>query len=138
MEREDQPGGTLVKILHMATCGPRVLVIDDNEGLAEMLDRYLTGHACRVTAATSGREGLRLAQELVPDAIVLDVMMPDMDGWDVLQRLRVHPRTANIPVIIYSVINDPDLAYSLGATLFLPKPVRRDDVLTALHQLGVV
>jgi len=124
--------------LHMSVYGPTVLVIDDNEGLVELLERYLTGHACRVVAAASGREGLQLAQELNPDAIVLDVMMPEMDGWEVLQMLRTRPQTSAIPVIVCSVFNDPELAYSLGASLFLAKPVRRDDVLNALRELGVV
>lgn len=138
VERKDQPGNVRTLILHMTTHGPAVLVIDDNEGLVELLERYLTGHTCRVVAATSGQEGLQLAQKLVPDAIVLDVMMPGMDGWELLQILRTRPQTANIPAIVCSVFNDPELAYSLGASLFLPKPVSRDSVLTALHQLGVV
>jgi len=115
-----------------------VLVIDDNEGLVELMKRYLTDHACRVVAASDGQEGLRLAQEIEPDAIVLDVMMPGMHGWDVLQRLRNHPRTLDIPVIVCSVITNPELAQALGASLFLPKPVNQDNVLEALHQVGVV
>jgi CheY-like chemotaxis protein/transposase len=138
MSREDQPSGTRTVTLHIATRGSTVLVIDDNEGLVKLLDRYLTDHAYRVIAATGGQEGLHLAQELLPDAIVLDVMMPGMDGWELLQRLRAWPQTANIPVVICSVINDPDLAQSLGASSFLPKPVSRDDVLDALHRIGVV
>lgn len=124
--------------LHMPTGGPTVLVIDDNEGLVELLDRFLTGQACRVLAATSGQEGLRLAQEMLPDAIILDVMMPEIDGWQLLQKLRAFPDTAATPVIICSVFNDPELAYSLGASLFLAKPVNREKVLRALRQLGIV
>jgi CheY-like chemotaxis protein len=122
----------------METHGPTVLVIDDNEGLVELLGRYLTGHNCRVTAATSGQEGLKLAQELLPDAIILDVMMPEMDGWEFLQRLRAQPQMGATPVIICSIFNDPELAYSLGASANLPKPVGRRDVLDVLRQLGVV
>ncbi len=138
VRQEDQAKDVRAVGIYMKRRGPTVLVIDDNEGLVELLERYLTGHACRVVAAASGREGLQLAQEVIPDAIVLDVMMPEMDGWEVLQTLRTRPQTAAIPVIICSVFHDPELAYSLGATLFLPKPVSRDDVLTALRQLGVV
>jgi CheY-like chemotaxis protein len=122
----------------MTTHGPSVLVIDDNEGLVKLIGRYLTDQACRVTAAADGREGLRLAQEEAPDAIILDVMIPQVHGWEVLQRLRNHPKTASIPVIICSVINDPELAQSLGASLFLPKPVSRSKILAALHQLQVL
>ena len=138
VSQEDRLSGARVVTLRIMARGPSVLVIDDNEGLVKLLDRYLTDHAYRVIAATSGQEGLRLAQELLPDAIVLDVMMPGMDGWELLQRLRAEPRTTNIPVVICSVIHDPDLAQSLGASAFLPKPVSRDDVLQALRRIGVM
>jgi CheY-like chemotaxis protein len=136
--QEDHPRGTREVTLHMRARGPCILVIDDNEGLVSLLERYLTDHACQVIPAIDGQEGLRLAAELLPDAIVLDVMMPEMDGWQVLQRLRGRSQTARTPVVICSVINDPDLAQSLGASHFLPKPVSRDDVLAALRDLGVV
>jgi CheY-like chemotaxis protein len=122
----------------MTPVRPKVLVVDDNEGLVELLERYLTGHACQVMAASSGQEGLELTQEFAPDAIILDVMMPEMDGWEFLQRLRARTHTASTPVIICSVINDPGLAYSLGASLFIPKPVSRDGVLRGLRQMGIV
>ncbi len=138
VEQKELPDGERIINLHIAAHGSTLLVIDDNEGLIELVERYLTDRPCRVVAALSGREGLRLAQELQPDAIILDVMMPEMDGWELLQRLRTSPRTSNIPIIICSVFNDPELAYSLGASLFLPKPVSRDDVLGALSQLKVL
>jgi CheY-like chemotaxis protein len=138
VRQEDQPGGIRLVSLYTLAKGPTVLVIDDNEGLVELLERYLTGHDCRVIAATNGREGLWLSQEVLPHAIVLDVMMPEMDGWEVLQRLQSDPQTATIPVIICSVFNDPQLAQSLGASFFLPKPVSRDKILDTLRQLGVV
>ncbi len=138
VKRKDRPDGVRVITLQMATYGPSVLVIDDNEGLVKLIGRYLTDQACRVISAENGQEGLRLAQEESPDAVVLDVMIPEVHGWEVLQRLRNHPGTASIPVIICSVINDPELAYSLGASLFLPKPVSREKILNALHQLDVL
>jgi len=138
VQQEDQPASRRLVTLRMAAHGLTVLVIDDNEGLVELLERYLDGYACRLVAATSGQAGLELAQELMPDAIVLDVMMPGMDGWELLQIMRTRPQTAAIPVIICSVFNDPELAYSLGASLFLPKPVSRDGILTALRQLDLV
>lgn len=115
-----------------------ILVVDDNEGLVELLDRYLTGHDCRVVTSTSGPEGLKLAQALIPDAIILDVMMPGASGWEILQTLRSQPQTATIPIIVCSVFNDPELAYSLGATRFLSKPIRRDTILLALRELDIV
>ena len=138
VEQGERPEGSRTLTLRMARRGPAILVIDDNEGLVRLVERYLTDHAYRVVPAVDGQEGLRLAQDLLPDAIVLDVMMPGMHGWEVLQRLRNHPKTGGIPVIICSVFNNPELAYSLGASFFLPKPISRDDVLDALRQLNVV
>ncbi len=109
-----------------------LLVIDDNEGMAELLERYLTAMPYRVTAATSAAEGLRLAHDLAPNIIMLDIMMPEMDGWELLQRLHNNPETSRIPIIVCSVFNDPELAFSLGATAFLPKPLSRDLLLEAL------
>ena len=137
VKQEDQSGNACTVRLLMTTQCPTVLVIDDNEGLVKLLDSYLTGQACQVISAASGPEGLRLAQEQGPDAIVLDVMIPEMDGWEVLQRLHNHPQTASIPIIICSVLDSPELAYSLGASLFLSKPIGRDDILNALHEVGV-
>lgn len=136
--QRDLEAGARCIAIQAALSGPLVLVIDDNEGLVSLLQRYLTDQACRVVVATTGAEGLRLAQELRPAAVVLDIMMPDMHGWAVLQELRAHRQTAQVPVIICSVINNPDLARALGAALFLPKPVRQDDILAALAQLGIV
>jgi CheY-like chemotaxis protein len=136
--QRDLPAARRVVTLHVAAPGPTVLVIDDNEGLVSLLERYLTDQACRVVAASDGQEGLRLAAEMVPDAIVLDVMMPEMDGWQVLQRLQMDPDTATVPVIVCTVIDDRELALSLGASDYLPKPVTRDAVLETLARLGVV
>lgn len=122
--------------LSMRTDMQTIVVIDDNEGLVELLDRYLTGYPYKLVAAADGFEGLRLCHELRPAMIVLDVMMPEMDGWEVLQRLSNSPDTAHIPVIISSVFNDPALAASLGASAFLPKPIKRDDLLATLHRLA--
>lgn len=118
--------------------GPLVLVIDDNEGLVELLERYLAGNNYRVISAGSGQEGLELTRQAAPDAIILDAMMPGMSGWEVLQTLRARPETADTPVIICSVFDDPELAYALGATLFVSKPVSRDDILNALRDLKIV
>lgn len=109
-----------------------VLVIDDDEGLHQLFRRYLEDEDYRLLAASSGREGLRLAEEALPDVIVLDVMMPQEDGWEVLQSLRNRETTRGIPIIVCSVLRDPQLAYSLGAVDFIAKPVQRAQLLLAL------
>jgi CheY-like chemotaxis protein len=88
-----------------------------------------------VVGATAGAEVLKLARELAPVAVALDVMMPTQDGWEVLQSLKNDPTTRNIPVIICSVLDDPELAYSLGAAAYLHKPVTQADLLSALAAL---
>lgn len=117
---------------------PTILVVDDNQSLIDLLERYLTGHHCHVITATSGEEGLARAQAMPLSAIILDVMMPGMSGWELLQILRTQPQTAETPIIICSVFNDPTLAEALGATHFLPKPIRRDQILDTLRQLDIV
>ncbi len=138
IETPERKDGRRAFVARMPAHRPPVLIIDDNQGLVELIERYLTGQPCRVVAAHSGSEGLRIAEEATPAAIILDVMMPEMDGWQVLQELRRKPRTARIPIIICSVFNNPALASSLGATRCLLKPVRRDDVLRALGEVGVL
>ena len=110
-----------------------LLVIDDNEGLVELFRRYLTGEDYRVIGAPDGVEGQRMAEEHSPDLIVLDVMMPQRDGWEVMQLLRNRQSTRGIPVILCSVVEDPELAFSLGAAEFLSKPVKREELLNALE-----
>lgn len=125
-------------LLNMTRQGALIMVVDDNAGLVELLERYLTGHQCRVATATSGREALDLLPQITPDALILDVMMPGISGWEVLQTVRSRPDTAVMPVIVCSLFNDPDLAYALGATEFIAKPVGREQVLEALRELDVV
>ncbi len=114
-----------------------ILLIDDNEGLIHLLQRYLTDDAYTVMSVPNTEEGLQTIQQLQPDAVILDVMMPGIDGWELLQRLRTRPETQYIPVIICSVINDPELAFALGASQYVPKPVTREALRLALQHLRV-
>ncbi len=112
-----------------------LLAIEDNEAVVRAYGRYLAGYGYRVVGATSGADALRLANELAPAAITLDIMMPRQDGWEVLQALKNDAATRDIPVIICSVLDDPDLARSLGAAAYLHKPVSQVDLLGALQRL---
>lgn len=131
------PDGTACLTLHLAQRRPTLLVIDDHVGLGDLLQRFVAGRALEVVSATDALTGLKLALELQPSVVLVDLMMPGMDGWELLQRLRTAPELAGLPVIICSVINDPELAYSLGATLFLPKPLTRETLLAALATVGL-
>jgi CheY-like chemotaxis protein len=114
-----------------------LLVIDDNEGFVHLLQRYLTDDAYNVISAPNTEEGLQIIPQLQPDAIILDVMMPGIDGWELLQRIRTRRETEFIPVIICSVINDPELAFALGASQYVSKPITREALRLALQQLRV-
>jgi CheY-like chemotaxis protein len=100
-----------------------ILAIDDDPTIHDLLKRFLTKQGFNVTTATSGAEGLRLAREIAPEAITLDVMMPGMDGWAVLTALKAHPKTANIPVVMMTMVDDRNLGYALGASDYLLKPI---------------
>jgi CheY-like chemotaxis protein len=90
-----------------------------------------------VVTAASGEEGLRMAHELQPAAITLDVMMPDMDGWSVLRALKADPRLREVPVVMLSMVDDKSRGYSLGATDYLTKPVDREQLLNALSGFDI-
>ena len=111
-----------------------LLVIDDNESMADLVRRYVAGTGYRVITAESGAHGLDLVKEMEPSAILLDVMMPDQDGWEVLQLLKADLATEGIPIIVCSVFDDPKLAQSLGASGFLSKPVSRAALLEQLDE----
>jgi signal transduction histidine kinase/DNA-binding response OmpR family regulator len=109
-----------------------VLVIDDDIVAHDLLRRHLTQHGYRVVAATDGETGIAKAREVKPDAITLDVLMPGMDGWTVLARLNEDPETADIPVIMVSMVDDRNVGFSLGAVDFINKPIDRDRLLSVL------
>jgi GAF domain-containing protein/CheY-like chemotaxis protein len=110
-----------------------VLVIDDEAAIRDLMQRYLAKEGFRVVVAAGGEEGLRLARELRPDAITLDVMMPGLDGWAVLTALKADPAVADIPVIMLTIVDDKNLGYALGAADYLTKPIERDRLLSVLR-----
>jgi CheY-like chemotaxis protein len=111
-----------------------VLVIDDDPTVRELLQRSLTKEGIRVVCAAGGEDGLRLAKELRPTAITLDVMMPGMDGWAVLTALKADAALADIPVIMLTIVDDKNLGYALGAADYLTKPVDRDRLVAILKK----
>jgi CheY-like chemotaxis protein len=112
-----------------------VLAIDDNAGTLRLLQRYTAGTRYRLVGTPDPEQALALAQELAPHVIVLDVMMPHVDGWEILGRLRQHPLTAHIPIVVCTILAEEELALSLGASAFVRKPVTRQAFLAALDRL---
>jgi signal transduction histidine kinase/DNA-binding response OmpR family regulator len=109
-----------------------VLVVDDDPKVLDLLTRFLAKEDFRAVPAASGRDGLRLAREVRPDAITLDVMMPGMDGWAVLAALKADPELAAIPVVMVSILSERNVGFALGAADYLTKPVDRDRLIAAL------
>jgi CheY-like chemotaxis protein len=110
-----------------------VLAIDDNADIVALFQRYLAGHAVSVVGAESAEEALRLAVEMHPQVITLDVMIPNQDGWEILQKLKTAPETQDIPVIICSVLHEPQLAQAMGASGYVTKPVSQEQLLETLR-----
>jgi two-component system, NtrC family, sensor kinase len=108
-----------------------VLVIDDDATARELIADHLKAEGFSVVTAAGGVEGLKLAKELRPTAITLDVMMPDLDGWSVLAALRQDPDLADIPVIMVTIVDEHRRGIALGAAGYLTKPIDREK----LHRL---
>jgi CheY-like chemotaxis protein len=111
-----------------------ILVIDDDPAVCDLMRRYFNKEGFRVESATGGEEGLRLARQIQPDVITLDVMMPGMDGWAVLTALKAEAKLADIPVIMVTIINDKNMGYALGASDYMTKPIERERLLAMLKK----
>jgi CheY-like chemotaxis protein len=105
-----------------------VLVIDDDPAARDIMKRFLAREGFQPVGAESGEQGLRLARQSPPDVITLDVMMPKMDGWAVLQEIKTDPSLRHIPVIMVTIVDDKNLGYTLGAAEYVTKPVDREQL----------
>ena len=112
----------------------RVLVIDDDPTTHDLLERFLTKQGFAIQAANDGLEGLRLAKEMKPEAITLDIKMPGMDGWAVLAALKSDPQTTEIPVVVMTIEDNHNLGYALGAADYLLKPIDRQQLMSVLQK----
>ncbi len=133
--REVEANGS-VDFVHdaQASGAGTVLVVDDEAPARENLARFLAEEGFRTLTAGDGIAGLRLARQVHPDVILLDVIMPHMDGWTVLQKLKADALLADIPVILLTMVEATDLGYLLGAAEYLTKPVDRDRLLAVLQK----
>ena len=119
-----------------ATSGaPTILVVDDDQTVLEVMERHLTREGYTVATASGGQKALKLARELHPAAITLDIMMPDLDGWTVLAAIKGDPELADIPVILLSIVDEKNRGYSLGATDYMVKPVDRERLSAVLRNI---
>lgn len=117
---------------------PRILVVDDDINQCLMLTSLLTDIGCQVESAHDGKQGLELASQIQPDMILLDIAMPNMDGFEFMVHLQANPPTSNIPIIVSSAnvfADNRQQSLEAGAAAFIPKPLQKDELLTALASL---
>jgi K+-sensing histidine kinase KdpD/DNA-binding response OmpR family regulator len=112
-----------------------VLCVDDDNGVIMLFRRYLSKQGYQVIGHTDSTTVLEKAQQINPFAITLDVMMPERDGWQVIQELKTNPATKDIPVIMCSIVADQDHGVSLGASDYLVKPIMENELVAALDRL---
>ncbi|MCB9679175.1 MAG: response regulator [Alphaproteobacteria bacterium] len=133
----DLPTGDEPSIPPLSTQDRVVLVVDDDPTVHDLMRRNLEALDCVVISATSGPEALRLAERHPPAVIALDVMMPEMDGWSTLARLRAHPKLAETPVVMMSMEKpdeDQGRGFTLGASEYLLKPIERPTLLATVER----
>jgi CheY-like chemotaxis protein len=115
---------------------PLILVVEDNEADAELVAHIVERGGFRVEIARTGSEALSKARTSQPVAILLDIVLPELDGWEVLARLKRDKTTSSIPVVVVSVVDNPDLGAALGALDYLVKPIRANELLERLSRFN--
>ena len=113
----------------------KILVIDDDQAITELLSMLLKTHGFEIVASNSGREGIEAVRNENPAIVLLDLMMPDQDGWEVSRAIRAF---SNVPILILSAINDPGMIASVldaGADDFLVKPVPSGTLVAHIKKL---
>ena len=114
---------------------PLILVVEDDDNSRELLEITLENEGYRVASASCGTEAIKLAGKLKPLAITLDIMMPGMDGWDVLKHLKEEEWTKEIPVIITSMLDDKEMGKTWGAVDYFIKPVEKEFLIATLEKI---
>lgn len=120
-----------------ANAWPCVLVVDDDPSARDLMRRILEKEHYRVVTIASGQQALELCATLKPCLITLDVMMPDVDGWAILKKLKSDPATADIPVVMVTMVDDKPLGFALGASEYITKPFDRNQIVGFLSRHGV-
>jgi signal transduction histidine kinase len=117
---------------------PVVVLVDDDWASLDLVSAYLDGSPAQVLRAWDGVEALELIRRVLPAAVVLDIKLPRLDGWQVLADLKADPATATIPVVIATVVDDRPRGLALGADVYLRKPISRDELVDALRSVGAL
>jgi CheY-like chemotaxis protein len=117
---------------------PVVLLVDDDRASLDLNSAYLDGFPTRVLRAMDGIEALEMARKELPTAVVLEIGLPRLDGWQVVTELKADPATAAIPVVIATDVDDRSRGLAIGADAYLRKPIRREELIDALKQVGAL
>src|SRR6185436_1642524 len=137
-DRTTQTKNLLFRESYMSTSThPTVLIIEDDPDAVYLMQRYLRSTGCRVVSTSMGEEAVALAQQEKPMAIVLDIALPGMDGWEVLRALRSNISTSDIPVVTCSALEEEAHGREAGANGYLHKPVFYTDFRLALIEVGL-
>lgn len=112
-----------------------IISIDDDVKIIDLYKRYLRAHGYQVVGISEPTTVLEKIKEIQPFAVTLDLMMPQKDGWQVIQEIKKDPETAHIPVIICSILEEKDRAYQLGAVDYLVKPILESELVSAVNNL---
>lgn len=113
-----------------------ILSIDDDPQVIALYERYMRNYGFEVVALTNPERAVEKAVELKPFAITLDIMMPQVDGWQVLHELKQDERTRDIPILVCSILEEEEKGFSLGASEYLVKPFLQDDLINAIHRIN--
>jgi signal transduction histidine kinase/CheY-like chemotaxis protein len=116
--------------------GRRLLIVDDDPATRDVAQRTMEAEGWTVVTADNGEDGLRLAREVPPAAILLDVLMPEKDGWTVLRTLKSDPALRDIPVVMATVLQKENIGFALGASDFATKPVGREALVSVMRRYG--
>ena len=114
-----------------------ILVIEDDPSAVRLLREYLEPLGYRLRAAPDGEQGLAMAAERLPLAILLDVLVPRIDGWEVLRTLKGDPALRDVPVVMVTIVDEREVGLALGAVDYLVKPVQREALLGCIERLGL-
>lgn len=117
---------------------PTVLMIDDDAAVHDLMTRYLSNSGFRLEVTSDGSEGIKRARALKPDVIILDVLLPHMNGWDVLAILKADPVLADVPVILMTIVDEQNRGFTLGASDYLTKPIDYKRLLALLQKYRAV
>ncbi len=139
IEQSQLPAQQLeITIRFIKTDQKKILIVDDQEPAIKLFTRYLSRSNVKVIGLSKPAKAVVRTKEIMPQLIILDIMMPKIDGWEILQSLKLDEQTRQIPVIVCSAWGEPELAKSLGAVEFLRKPVTQRDLLATIQAIGVL